>query len=326
MKRDKEEADFEHIIKVRGLVKTYGKVNAVDGISLGIQRGEVFAFLGPNGAGKTTTVEMIEGIRTPSAGSITVLGKDLSANQNWIKARIGVLPQEFSSFDNITVRETLKFYASLYARSRDIDDLINLMHIKEHTRKLYKNLSGGLKQRIGIAVALVNDPVIIFLDEPTTGLDPAARQEVWKVIKGLKSEGKTVFLTTHYMEEAQELADHVAIINHGKIIAEGSVDELIDRYGKGMVLSFTGAERSLIDFLKEAGCGVLIGEKGCNITEGKEGQVSLVIENKDQLMGILELIRGAGLGYKGINVRRSNMEEVFLSLTGESLKEGGVAP
>ncbi|MBN1539845.1 MAG: ABC transporter ATP-binding protein, partial [Candidatus Thermoplasmatota archaeon] len=188
---------------------------------------------------------------------------------------------------------------------------------------LYKNLSGGLKQRVGFAAALVNDPTIVFLDEPTTGLDPAARHEVWRVIKGLRKDGKTIFLTTHYMEEAQELADHVAIINHGRIIAEGSVDELIDRYGKGMVLNFTGADGKLVSFLKGTGCGVLEWEKGCSVTEGKEGQVSLAIENKDQLLGILELVRGAGLEYKGINVRRSNLEEVFLLLTGESLKNGG---
>ena len=310
-------------IEVRGLVKRYGGLNAVDGISFNIRKGEVFAFLGPNGAGKTTTVEMIEGIRTPTKGSILVMGKDLSRHSNWIKRKIGVLPQEFSSFDNLKVVETIKFYSSLYKKTRDIDELIGLMNLEEHSKKLYKNLSGGLRQRVGIAVALVNDPTIVFLDEPTTGLDPAARQEVWRVIKGLKREGKTIFLTTHYMEEAQELADHVAIINHGRIIAEGSVDDLIDRYGKGMVLNFTGTDPKLAKFLQVSGCGLVDNGQACNIKEEKSGQVSIVLESKDQLLGILELVKGAGLNYKGINVRRSNLEEVFLSLTGESLKGEG---
>ncbi|MGA1872906.1 MAG: ABC transporter ATP-binding protein [Thermoplasmatota archaeon] len=311
------------MIEVTDLVKTYGKLNAVDGISLNIRRGEIFAFLGPNGAGKTTTVEMIEGIRTPTRGNILVMGRDLSRDTNWIKRRIGVLPQEFSSFDNLRVRETIRFFGSLYSETRRVDELIDLMNLNEHEKKLYKNLSGGLKQRVGIAVALVNDPTIVFLDEPTTGLDPAARQEVWKVIKGLKRDGKTIFLTTHYMEEAQELADHVAIINHGKIVAEGTVDELIDRYGKGMVLNFTGADPKLARFLEVAGCGILDKDKECAIGHAKEGQVSIVIDSKEDLLGILELVKGAGLEYRGINVRRSNLEEVFLSLTGESLKGGG---
>ncbi|MGA1820612.1 MAG: ABC transporter ATP-binding protein [Thermoplasmatota archaeon] len=312
------------IIEVKDLVKRYGDLNAVDGISFRIKKGEVFAFLGPNGAGKTTTVEMIEGIRTPTKGTITILGMNIVRDALKVKREIGVLPQEFSSFDNLKLKETLNFYGRLYKHHRDIDELIGLMNLKEHEKKLYKNLSGGLKQRVGIAVALVNDPQIVFLDEPTTGLDPAARQEVWKVIKGLRSRGKTVFLTTHYMEEAQELADHVAIINRGKIIAEGTVDELIDRYGKGMVLSFSGAHPRLRSFLQASGCVIVGGGKDCQVNEEKDGQVAMAIENKDQLLGILELVKGAGFEYRGINVRRSNLEEVFLALTGESLEDGGV--
>ncbi|MBN1539249.1 MAG: ABC transporter ATP-binding protein, partial [Candidatus Thermoplasmatota archaeon] len=155
-----KEGPIEYMIEVKGLVKTYGSINAVNGLSLKVRRGEVFAFLGPNGAGKTTTVEMIEGIRTPTEGSISVMGRDLSRDKNWIKGNMGVLPQEFSSFDNLKVRETLRFYASLYGKSRDVDGLIDLMNLKEHSKKLYKNLSGGLKQRVGIAAALVNDPTI----------------------------------------------------------------------------------------------------------------------------------------------------------------------
>jgi ABC-2 type transport system ATP-binding protein len=306
--------DDANVIEVEGLVKTYGKVNAVDGISFRIRRGEVFAFLGPNGAGKTTTVEIIEGIRTLSGGKVRMLGEDVTKSIRGIKDRIGVLPQEFSSFDKVTVKETIGFYSSLYKRGRPPEELMKLLNIQDHSKKLYQQLSGGLKQRVGIAVALVNDPEIVFLDEPTTGLDPHSRQEVWKVISGLKRQGKTVFLTTHYMEEAQELADHVAIINRGKIVAEGTVDELIEKHGKGLLLTFTGAEADMIDLLKE-----------CGDVQMKGDQITFVIKEKDQVLGMLELVKGAGCRYKGFNVRRSNLEEVFLTLTGESLKEEGEA-
>jgi ABC-2 type transport system ATP-binding protein len=302
----------EPIISIRGLVKTYGKLNAVDGIDLDIKSGEVFAFLGPNGAGKTTTVEMIEGIRKPTKGRIMILGMDSIKDTIKVKPRIGVLPQEFSSFDKVTVKETISFYSKLYKNGKKADELIKLLNLGEHSNKLYQNLSGGLKQRVGIAVALVNDPEIVFLDEPTTGLDPRSRQDVWQVIKGLKESGKTIFLTTHYMEEAQELADQIAVISHGKIIAEGSIDELIDRYGTGLVLTFNGTGPHLPVFLKGSGRKVEV---------SSNGQVSTKIKDKDELLGILELLKGADVRYKGINVRRSNLEEVFLTLTGESLKQ-----
>ncbi len=305
-------ASNDIVIEVKNLVKTYDKVNAVDGIDLKIKRGEIFAFLGPNGAGKTTTVEMIEGIRKPTKGSIMLLSLDVAKDSGKVKPRIGVLPQEFSSFDKVTVKETISFFSSLYKNGKKVDDLIELLDLSEYRNKLYQNLSGGLKQRVGIAVALVNDPEVVFLDEPTTGLDPRSRQDVWKVIKGLKGSGKTIFLTTHYMEEAQELADRVAVINHGKIVAEGSVDELIDTYGTGLVLTFNGIGPKLPVFL---------GNTGRKVDLTGNGQVSIKISDKDELLGILEILKGAGVKYKGINVRRSNLEEVFLKLTGESLKQ-----
>jgi len=302
----------QYCIEVSNLVKLYGDVRAVDGIDLRIRRGEVFAFLGPNGAGKTTTVEMIETIRTPTSGTIRLKGMDVGKRIDDVKKMIGVLPQEFSSFDNLRVRETLEFYASLYATRRSVDELVRLMDLGEHSRKLYKNLSGGLKQRVGIAVALVNDPEIVFLDEPTTGLDPAARREVWRVIAGLKLEGKTVFLTTHYMEEAEELADHVAIINHGKIIAEGTVDELIERHGSGLTLIIHGAQGGLDDFFKE---------HGLRPAECKD-DLCLKIKDKDELLRVLQELKDHDIRFKEFNVRRSNLEEVFLRLTGEKLAVG----
>ena len=173
--------------------------------------------LGPNGAGKTTTVEIIETIRRPTSGKVRLLGMDVTKEKRDIVPRIGVLPQGFSSFDRITVRETMQYYSRLFGcRNVDIDGLIALVNLKDKAKEQYTNLSGGLKQRLGIAIALVNDPEVVFLDEPTTGLDPRARREVWDVLLGLKKEGKTVFLTTHYMEEAELLADTVAIISKGQ--------------------------------------------------------------------------------------------------------------
>lgn len=305
--------NLQFYIEVENLYKYYGKVHAVDGISLKIKKGEVFAFLGPNGAGKTTTVEIIETIRRPTKGSIYVLGMDVSKKINEVKKMIGVLPQEFSSFDKLNVQETIKFYADLYKRNVDVDELLKLMDLEEHAKKLYQHLSGGLKQRVGIAVALVNDPEVVFLDEPTTGLDPAARHEVWKVIAGLKEKGKTVFLTTHYMEEAEELADHVAIIHKGKIIAEGTVDELIEKYGSGLVLTFKDGEGNLLSKLKELGYKDL---------KRKNHDISISIKDKDELVILLDKLRDSKVNYKEINVRRSNLEEVFLKISGEQLRGG----
>jgi ABC-2 type transport system ATP-binding protein len=212
-------------IVVEALTKCYGDLRAVDDVSFTVRQGEVFAFLGPNGAGKTTTVEIIETLRTPTSGKVRVLGMDVTTRKRDIIPRIGVLPQGFSSFDRITVRESLQYYARLFGCPHaDIDGLMDLTNLKEKTDVQFKNLSGGLKQRLGIAIALVNDPEVVFLDEPTTGLDPHARRAVWDVLLGLKRRGKAVFLTTHYMDEAELLADTVAIISQGKLVAIGSPD------------------------------------------------------------------------------------------------------
>ena len=215
--------EAEYAIKVEKLTKRYGDLLAVDDISFNVKQGEVFALLGPNGAGKTTTVEIIETIRRPTSGIVRLLGMDVTKQKRDIVPRIGVLPQGFSSFDRITVRETMQYYSRLFCcKNADIDGLIELVNLKDKAKEQYMKLSGGLKQRLGIAIALVNDPDVVFLDEPTTGLDPRARREVWDVLLGLKKDGKTVFLTTHYMEEAELLADTVAIISRGKIIAMDS--------------------------------------------------------------------------------------------------------
>jgi ABC-2 type transport system ATP-binding protein len=298
-------------IEVTSLTKRYGDLIAVNGISFTVQQGEIFAFLGPNGAGKTTTVEMIESIRIPTDGAIKILGKDISTSFNQVKEQIGILPQEFKSYERLTVRETLDYYSKLYQKRGNIDTILNAMDLLGHEKKLYGELSGGLKQRVGVAVSLVNDPEIIFLDEPTTGLDPKARREVWQVIADLRNKGKTVFLTTHYMEEAEFLADHIAIIHQGNIIAEGNLDELISRYGKGNILRIKGCNN--------ISTGNLLSNKGYTVIPEKNGTLAISIDHKERILDILSHLRHECIEYESIDIRRSNLEEVFLTLTGASL-------
>lgn len=193
----------EAVIIVDSLVKKYKDVTAVDGISFTVNRGEVFSFVGPNGAGKTTTVEILVCLRDLTAGKATVLGYDVASRkgQQQIRKRVGVLPQDFNTFDLLTVKENLNYYKKMYDRGRDVDELINIVNLEDKTKTLYKNLSGGLKKRVAIAITLVNGPDVVFLDEPTTGLDPKARRDVWALIEGLRDQGKTIFLTTHYQKD-----------------------------------------------------------------------------------------------------------------------------
>ncbi len=303
------------IIQVRELVKVYGDNRAVDGISFDVKKGEVFAFLGPNGAGKTTTVEIIETIRTATSGDIQMLEMDVKKNRTEILKRIGVMPQDFNSFDRLTVWETVQYYARLFSSDADIDGLLALVNLADEKDKLYMNLSGGLKQRVGIAVALVNDPEIVFLDEPTTGLDPRARRDVWEVVKGLKKAGKTIFLTTHYMEEAEVLADDIAIISNGKIIAHGSTNELIEQYCPITHMSIRGAGGGISDIASSMGLE-------CQPLDN--GNVLIEVENNGQVLDLLNALREKDIKYHSVDIRKANLEEVFLSLTGESLTSGGV--
>jgi ABC-2 type transport system ATP-binding protein len=306
----------EYAIEVENLTKRYGELLAVNGISFTVARGEVFALLGPNGAGKTTTVEIIDTIRVPTSGKVTLLGMDVTKRKHDIVPRIGVLPQGFSSFDRITVRETLQYYSRLYCgRNTDIDGLIELVNLKDKSNVQYKNLSGGLRQRLGIAIALVNDPEVVFLDEPTTGLDPRARHEVWEVLQGLKREGKTVLLTTHYMEEAELLADTVAIISRGKIIAMGSPGKLVENNAKYLVLTLQSVDEKASEIVRKTGFEPVSDSKG---------NIRIRVEHTDDVQQILSALKDAGALYLGLDVRKPNLEEVFLKLTGEALHDSHV--
>jgi len=306
--------EAEYAIKVEKLTKRYGDLLAVNDISFNVRKGEVFALLGPNGAGKTTTVEIIETFRRPTSGIVRLLGMDVTKEKRDIVPRIGVLPQGFSSFDRITVRETMQFYSRLFCcRNTDIDGLIDLVNLKDKAREQYMRLSGGLKQRLGIAIALVNDPEVVFLDEPTTGLDPRARREVWKVLLGLKQKGKTVFLTTHYMEEAELLADTVAIIFKGKIIAMDSPMQLIESNADYLILTLQSVDEKAFDVFEKMGFeSVLDNHKNLNVR----------VERTDDIRKILNGMKDAGVPFLSMQVRKPSLEQVFLKLTGEMLHEG----
>jgi len=307
--------EAEYAIEVKNLTKHYGNLGAVNDISFNVRKGDVFALLGPNGAGKTTTVEIIETIRRPSSGSVRLLGMDVTKEKRDIVPRIGVLPQGFSSFDRITVRETMQYYSRLFgSRKADIDGLIELVNLKDKAREQYMKLSGGLKQRLGIAIALVNDPEVVFLDEPTTGLDPRARREVWEVLLGLKKHGKTVFLTTHYMEEAELLADMVAIISKGKIIAMDSPVQLMASNADYLILTLQGVDAKAFEVATKMGLDPQL---------NNHKNITVRIKRMDDIRNILNVMNDAGAPVQSMDVRKPNLEQVFLKLTGEALHEGG---
>jgi ABC-2 type transport system ATP-binding protein len=299
----------EHVIVVDHLRKRYGSFLAVDDISFTVNKGEVFAFLGPNGAGKSVTTEIIETIRIPTSGKVTVFGLDVRKGKAEIVRRIGVLPQSFSSFDRITVRESLQYYARVFGCKADVDALMDLTNLSGKADALFNTLSGGLKQRLGIAAALVNDPELVFLDEPTTGLDPHARRQVWDVLKGLKARGKTIFLTTHYMEEAELLADTVAIISGGKIVA-------IDTPA-GLTEGNADQTRLTLESIDGAALG-LIQKMGFDPTQNGDGNISVPVAKADDVRAILDEVKRANFAVPGLDVRKPNLEEVFLKLTDAS--------
>src|SRR6478736_34906 len=219
----------ERVIEIEGLRKSYGDLEAVGGIDVYVDRGEVFALLGPNGAGKTTTTEILEGYRQPSGGTVSVLGHDPAKGEHALKQRIGIVLQSTGVDPYLTVRETVEMYGGYYPHPRPTDEVIDVVGLTEKRDERVRRLSGGQQRRLDVAIALAGDPELLFLDEPTTGFDPSARHEAWDVIKNLASLGKTVLLTTHYMEEAQFLADRVAVISAGRIVAQGDPATLANR-------------------------------------------------------------------------------------------------
>ncbi|MEI8332759.1 MAG: ABC transporter ATP-binding protein [Chloroflexota bacterium] len=303
------------VIRVDAVRKRYGSVTAVDGVSFEVAAGEVFGLLGPNGAGKTTTVEMLEGLRTPDEGRLEVLGLDVSRHAAELKTRIGVQLQTPSLYPRLTVDEVIDLFASFYPRSRSTDELVAALDLGERRTAQTRNLSGGQRQRLSVALALVNDPELIFLDEPTTGMDPAARRSLWDLIRRLREEGRTVLLTTHYMEEAEELCDRVAVMDHGRILEMGTVAELITRHFKERTVFFDP-----IAALTDARLASLPG-----VTRVKhEDHAETLLYTSDvagTIGGLLEATDAAGLEPRNLGIRRPSLEDVFLELTGRALRD-----
>jgi len=304
---------MEEVVRVANLKKYYGDVKAVDGISFEVFKGEILAILGPNGAGKTTTIEILEGLRNLDSGEIYFFGKKIKRIDEKIKELIGVQLQSSAFLENLTVKETIDFFRGLYRRSLPTAQLIETVSLQDKVRSRVKNLSGGQLQRLALAIALVNDPEIIFLDEPTTGLDPQARNLLWKTILELKGSGKTVILTTHYMEEAEKLADRIIIIDHGKVIAKGTVDQLIRLINKESFIEFTISTSDNKKFLDTFSEIKQIGENG---------KYRLPTSNVEKtLVSLLERAKETNVEIDNIVIRRANLEDVFLDLTGHSLRD-----
>ncbi|MDT7891603.1 MAG: ABC transporter ATP-binding protein [Thermoproteota archaeon] len=297
------------VIEVESLTKKYGKIIAIDNVSFHVNKGEIFGYLGPNGSGKTTTVEILECLRKPDSGRARVLGYDLK-EANEIKKRIGVMPQNFAAFDLLTVEENVALVARIYKRKKeDVKRVLDLLDLWEIRKRKYEDLSGGTQRRVGIAMALVNDPEVVFLDEPTVGLDPEIRRTVWQVIIKLKEVGKTVFLTTHYIEEAERLCDRVGIIVKGKIVAIDSPRNLVNSLNLKYVVKVKKDPKVLSIIKDEA-----------EIIE-ENGYFSIKTDNRliaRKIAYELEMN-----GFEEIELKTPNLEDVFLKMIGAKITEAG---
>jgi len=295
------------VIHVENLVKTYGDVHAVRGIDLHVDKGEVFALLGPNGAGKSTIVEILEGHRSMTSGTVEVLGFDPTDRDRSYRERIGIVLQETAIEDQLTVKEALDIYGSMYPKRRSTGELIEIVGLEQKTDARIRTLSGGQRRRLELALGIVGDPDLIFLDEPTTGFDPSARRQAWTIVENLTSLGKTVLLTTHYMDEAQHLAHRVAVIADGVIVAEGTPESLGDRQNARSVIAFA-AEGSLLDSLDLP-----------DITVRENGRVEIL---SDEPTKDLHTVTGwaisEGIELTDLSVSRPSLEDVYLELTGSN--------
>ncbi|NNN17519.1 MAG: ABC transporter ATP-binding protein [Thermoplasmata archaeon] len=294
-------------IEVRGLVKRYDALAAVDGIDFDVPEGSVFAFLGPNGAGKTTTTEMLEGLRRRTSGDIRVLGLDPWTDGRELHRQIGVIPQEFHFFAKVTPKEAIAYYGRLFDKQPDPDALLDQVQLTDKADSRFDTLSGGQKQKLGLALSLVDEPRVCFLDEPTTGLDPHARRAIWNVVRDLRRDGRTVFLTTHYLEEAELLADQVAIINHGRIVAHGTPQEIIETYGGPERLRVQGSSE-LAEYVRQR-LGIPV--------RFESGRLEIALREKGDALRILSAIDASGFPWTGFATERDTLEEVFVHLVGQ---------
>jgi ABC-2 type transport system ATP-binding protein len=317
-------------VSCRGLVKRYeGGAVALDGLDLEVQVGECFGLLGPNGAGKTTTVEILEGLLEPTSGDVEVLGMRWSSDERALRERLGVSLQETHLPDKLTVHEVVTLFRSFFARGRDPGDVLRAVSLEEKSSAFYEKLSGGQKQRLAVACALVGDPDLLFLDEPTTGLDPQSRRQLWDVVSGFKDGGRTVLLTTHYMDEAERLCDRVAVVDHGKLIALGSPRELISSLGGQDVIEVS---------LESPGGGAAVAESGAKgpVLDEREaaalpgvhgirrvaGIISFAVDPLHvALPALVDYLRDRRFRLERLATRHATLEDVFVSLTGRGLRD-----
>jgi ABC-2 type transport system ATP-binding protein len=302
------------VLRVENLVKHYGHVEAVRGVSFEVQEGEVFGLLGPNGAGKTSTIEILEGLRTADGGELSVCGLDPQRNPNDLKRLIGAALQSTSLPDKIRVIEALRLFASFYNQRRDPEELLKRFGLAEKRHAFYAQLSGGQKQRLALAMALLNDPKVLFLDEPTAGLDPQVRREIYDIIEELRREKKTIVLTTHYIEEAERLCDRVAIVDHGKVIAEGTPHELKQ--------SSADKTRIEVRLAKPETDGALRNLEGVSDCRAINGGYVLHCQRPPQaIVALVKHLEASGNELIGLEISTPSLEDVFIELTGRRLRD-----
>lgn len=303
-------------VSCRGLVKRYGALVAVDGLDLEVRTGECFGLLGPNGAGKTTTIEILQGLLPADAGLVQVLGLSWERDEPELRQRLGSQLQETKLADKLTVYETLKLFRSFYRRGRGVDQVLDMVQLGEKRDTWVVKLSGGQRQRLAVACALVCDPDVMFLDEPTTGLDPQSRRQLWDVILGFRGRGGTVLLTTHYMEEAERLCDRVAVIDHGRIIALGSPRDLIASLGAEHVVEFALADGAGMDD------AVLRGLPGVAHIRAEDGKTCLTVSRVHETVpALMRVLAERRASLSELVTHHATLEDVFLSLTGRHLRD-----
>jgi ABC-2 type transport system ATP-binding protein len=308
------DANGSTVIEVENLRKNFGDLQAVDGITFTIEKGEIFGILGPNGAGKTTTMEIIVGLQTKTSGNVRLLGKDPGKGNHWLKQKIGVQLQVVNLFPRLTVKETLALFAGFYHHPLDVNTIIDMMELDKKKNDWIMNLSGGQLKRVAVGNAIIGNGDILFLDEPTAGLDPQSKQRVWSIIDDLRSKGKTVFLATHFMEEAQELCDRVCIIDYGKIIEIDKPYRLIKKHFKETAIEFSVPLEELKEKIEHF-------DEVSRVIITKESTTIYTTNIPSAISQLMSLCNGNGKALKNFRIRESNLEDVFLKITGRSIRE-----
>jgi ABC-2 type transport system ATP-binding protein len=306
------ESSAARAIEIEGLVKRFGPVTAVDGLDLVVERGECFGLLGPNGAGKTTTIEILVGLNRATEGNVRVLGRHWSKDRSWIRSRIGVVFQQTYLQERLSVEELLRLFRSFYRQGCDIDELLDLVSLRNERKRWFERLSGGQKQRLAIACALVGDPELLVLDEPSSGLDPQSRRRVWDIVLEMRARGRSVLLATHYMDEAERLCDRVGIVDRGRMIAVGSPRDLIAAHGGDYVIE--------VESDRELDTGELGAVRGVLAVHGTATAYHLATHSVSGcLPHVLSYMRSKGAPLKALSTRGSTLEDVYIAITGNRL-------